>query len=338
MRPVVYGYALCGLSILVGSAYLGTSFAERRSRTPPAASAALLGDRQHCGGYTGLPPDWGVDPHAGMQRVDGARFQLGSLRGYAQERPLVDTRVDAFWIDRTEVSNAQFASFVAATGYVTDAERGGGAAVFRVDAETGRWWQLSKDANWRHPEGNGSDIAERGHEPVVDVTYADALAYAHWLHRELPTEAQWEFAAKAGRTDEQADRSLRDAKGHPLANFWQGLFPVDNSAEDGFAGRAPVGCYASNPFGLYDMVGNVWEWTTTVYESGHAVDVHHDDLLLAVPGRDTTGARPIQRVIKGGSYLCSADYCMRARAASRQPEEADLPASHIGFRTVAVDD
>ena len=329
-------YAVLALVVVAAAGYVA---AGHWRETAPAGDAAL-GDLQRCKQYSGLPANWGSDPHAGMQRIRGASFQLGSLRGYAQERPQVETSVDSFWIDRTEVSNAQFASFVVATGYVTEAERNGGSAIFGVDAEVRNWWRLAADASWRHPEGAGSDIAKRAHEPVVNVTYADALAYAHWLNRELPTEAQWEFAAKAGRGDEESDRQLRDAKGHPLANFWQGMFPIQDVAEDGFAGRAPVGCYAANPYGLHDMVGNVWEWTTSVYEAGHsgAIQTHDELAALTLPGRDQRTSRSVLRVIKGGSFLCSADYCARARAASRQPEESDLPASHIGFRTIAKAD
>jgi len=298
-----------------------------------------LGTLANCQAYKGLPIGWGKAKHAGMIKIAGGEFQLGSERGYADERPLQAMKIDSFWIDRTEVSNAQFAAFVAATGYVTEAEKTGGSAVFRAPEPTegkvveGSWWHLVKDANWRHPEGAGSDIIGREHEPVVDVTYADALAYAHWLGRELPTEAQWEFAAKGGRNNEQSDHSLRDAKGHPLANFWQGLFPISNSDEDGFPGRAPVGCFAANPYGLHDMVGNVWEWTTDTYSERRGAPVNLDDQLTAIPARGTAP----RQVIKGGSYLCSADYCVRARASSRQPEEADLPASHLGFRTIAGD-
>jgi formylglycine-generating enzyme required for sulfatase activity len=168
---------------------------------------------------------------------------------------------------------------------------------------------------------------------VVNVSYRDALAYAHWLGRELPSEAQWEFAAKAGRNNETADRALRDAQGHPLANFWQGLFPYQDSAEDGYPGRAPVGCFPANPYGLHDMVGNVWEWTTDIYVS-HSVDGSERGASEAVSvSSASNGAQ--RNVIKGGSYLCSANYCVRARASSRQPEEVDLPASHLGFRTIA---
>ena len=300
-------------------------------------SQAALGTLANCQAYKGLPFGWGKAKRAGMIRIPGGEFQLGSERGYADERPVQTTKMDSFWIDRTEVSNAQFAAFVAATKYVTDAEKSGGSAVFLMpdaadgNIKEGSWWHLIKDADWRHLEGAGSDINGREHEPVVNVSYADALAYAHWLGRELPTEAQWEYAAKGGRNNEQSDHSLRDAKGHPLANFWQGLFPISNSDEDGFPGRAPVGCFGANPYGLHDMVGNVWEWTADVYSERRGEAVNLGDQLTAIPARGTAP----KQVIKGGSYLCSADYCVRARASSRQPQESDLPASHLGFRTIS---
>ncbi|NKF20833.1 formylglycine-generating enzyme family protein [Solimonas marina] len=304
----------------------------RHEALPPASPTAVLGTPQRCAAYDGLPP--GSGRHAGMQYIAGGRFELGSLRGYAEERPLVSTDLAPFWIDRTEVTNAQFARFVAATGYVSDAERHDGAVVFSVpdandtaDLAAGRWWHLRHDANWRKPDGAAAAAAN---EPVVDVTYADALAYARWLGRELPSEAQWEFAAKAGRDNADADRALRDAQGHPLANFWQGLFPFNDRGDDGYTGRAPVGCFAANPDGLYDMVGNVWEWTTDRYRDRHA-PAEEAEAAAVMPAR---GSAP-RRVIKGGSYLCAANYCARARASSRQGQEADLPSEHVGFRTVA---
>ena len=326
---------------LLAAVLLGVALAATHSLKDVAAlkPRIALGTRAACAAYKGLPLGWGKARHAGMVRIASGDFQLGSTRGYPDERPLRETQVRAFWIDRTEVSNAQFASFVAATAYVTDAEKHDGAAVFHAPdpadgaVAEGSWWQLRKDADWRHPEGAGSSIEGRGNEPVVNVSYNDALAYAQWLGRQLPSEAQWEYAAKGGRDNEKSDHALRDAQGHPLANFWQGLFPISNSDEDGFDLRAPVGCFPANPFGLHDMVGNVWEWTTDIYREGHGEAQSLDEQRTAIPAR---GSSP-RRVIKGGSFLCSADYCVRARASSRQPEEEDLPASHIGFRTIAVD-
>jgi formylglycine-generating enzyme required for sulfatase activity len=269
-----------------------------------------------------------------MIHIAPGDFDFGSDRGYAEEGPPKRTHADGFWIDRTEVTNAQFATFVRATGYVTQAEREGGAAVFVPPApdesmEPGSWWQFAQGAFWRFPEGRNNPAA-RDNEPVVDVTYADAAAYARWLHRGLPGEAQWEFAAKAGRANADADRAVRDEQGKPQANFWQGVFPLSNSVEDGFALRAPVGCYAANPNGLHDMVGNVWEWTHDPWrepgDPGSAGD--------PMPTRRASSAR---YVIKGGSYLCSLNYCARARASSRQGAESDLPQSHVGFRTVMAE-
>lgn len=296
-----------------------------RAGAAPAMTADAteppLGSPDACANYAGLPPGWPQAPHAGMRWIDAGEVQFGSARGYADERPVVDERVAGFWIDRTEVTNAQFEHFVNATGYVTTAERDG-AAIFTVPAAPvaeGHWWRLEADASWRQPEGPGSDLAGRANHPVVNLSHADASAYAAWLGRELPSELEWEFAAKAGRSNEAADAALRDAQRRPLANFWQGLFPYDDRAEDGHAGRAPVGCFPANPNGLHDMIGNVWEWTRDAW---------------AVRGEAPPADGIARFVIKGGSYLCSADYCMRARASSRQGQEADLPTGHVGFRTM----
>lgn len=306
-----------------------------------------LGTTKLCQSYQGLPDGWGRDPHAGMLKIAAGSFQLGSQRGYAEERPLRQIKVNSFWIDRTEVSNAQFASFVKATGYITDAERPGdkgGAVLFYIDyidpnqpVTPGSWWHLVRGADWRHPKGPGSGIEGRGHDPVVNVSHADALAYAHWLGHQLPSEAQWEYAAKAGRNDAESDRTLRDAAGTPQANFWQGAFPLSDQAEDGYAGRAPVGCYPANPYGLQDMVGNVWEWTSDPWQDSHRPETLADQ-QARLPGRGQAPRYVTRYVIKGGSFLCAADYCARARASSRQPAERDLPSEHLGFRTVTPAD
>lgn len=326
MKPIVV-VAVVALSALCANANLRVT------------TSSSLGDRARCEVYSGLPEGWGKDAHAGMARMAGGDFEFGSERGYANERPMLMQHIQPFWMDRTEVTNAQFARFVSATAYVTETERGKGAAVFRApDLATtniapGSWWHLEKDADWRHPEGPASSITGREHEPVVNVSHADAAAYARWLGHALPDEAQWEFAAKSGRTNAAADRGLRDFRGRPLQNFWQGLFPLHNSAEDGYPGRAPVGCFPANAFGLQDMVGNVWEWTTDFYLEGHAGGLNVD----TVPASLQQG-RAASRVIKGGSFLCSDNYCVRARASSRQGQEADLPASHLGFRTISAFD
>jgi formylglycine-generating enzyme required for sulfatase activity len=306
-------------------------------RAAPDALAAppviALGKQADCATYSGLPPGWGSHPHAGMQYLPGGRFLLGSNDGYAEERPLRELTMAPFWIDRTEVTNAQFDAFIRATGYVTEAEREGRAAVFRApraehgqETAYGSWWHAVAGADWRHPEGPGSTLAGRANQPVVQVTRADALAYARWLGRTLPTEAQWEYAAKANGKGERIERGPRDQHGRPSANFWQGLFPYMDTREDGYADRAPVGCYPANGFGLHDMIGNVWEWTSEPWHGSHQP---HGS---GAPG----GTAGEEGLIKGGSFLCATDFCVRYRAAARHPHDIGLGAVHVGFRTVST--
>lgn len=325
-RTAWLGSGLLALPGLLFAAWL----AQRAPDAGPERTA--LGNFERCAYYGGLPPGWLGDRKAGMVRVAAAEAELGSDRGYADERPVLRERVGSFWIDATEVSNAQFAAFVAATGYVTDAERQGGGAVFAspatdAAASPSSWWKYQAGADWRHPEGPASGIEGRANHPVVQVTRADAMAYARWLGRDLPAEAEWEAAAKAGLGNPEADLAVGNAEA-PRANFWQGNFPYTDDARDHYAGRAPVGCYAANAYGLHDAIGNVWEWTRDEY-TGPRQPHGHGDAALARPASDAAVA-----VIKGGSYLCAANFCVRYRASARHPQEADLPTSHVGFRTV----
>lgn len=257
-----------------------------------------------------------------MVWIAGGRFTMGENANYPEEGPPRAVEVDGFWMSQTEVSNAQFAEFVAATGYRSEAERDPpplpgappemllpGSAVFRVPTPDNRnWWNWVPGASWRNPSGPGSAIDGRDNDPVVQVTYNDALAYAQWAGLSLPSEEQWEFAARAGA---EALPEPKDAAGKPTANYYQGVFPARDLGEDGFTARAPVGCFAANAFGLHDMIGNVWEWTTNNARAGQPVNV-----------------------IKGGSFLCAANYCARYRPAARQFQERDLGTDHIGFRLV----
>ena len=252
-----------------------------------------------------------------MVWVEGGTMTLGSKPKYPEEGPPREVTVEGFWISATEVTNAQFAEFVEATGYLTEAERDPppiegaplemlqpGSAVFRVPTpENPNWWAWVPGAEWRAPSGPGSSIRDREDDPVVQVTYQDALAYAEWAGMSLPDEDQWEFAARAGEDAPPVPKS---------ANTYQGVFPARDLGEDGFTSRAPVGCFEANAFGLYDMIGNVWEWTTTA-RSGAATNI-----------------------IKGGSFLCAANYCARYRPSARQFQERDLGTDHIGFRVVDV--
>jgi len=271
-----------------------------------------------------------------MTWLEGGRFTLGSDRGYAEELPLREVKVDAFWIDRTEVTNAQFAAFVAATGYVTEAERRRQGVVFRApsagDAVAyGSWWTVVDGADWRHPDGPQSNLQGRANQPVVQLTRADAQSYATWLGRSLPTEAQWEYAAKANGGGERIERGPRSAEGRPVANFWQGSFPYMDVGEDGHVGRSPVGCYPANGLSLYDLIGNVWEWTADPWSGQHQ---SHGTGSATLPGRQ--GQDSPVGLIKGGSFLCATDFCVRYRASARHPQELTVPTSHVGFRTVAV--
>lgn len=246
--------------------------------------------------------------------VPEGRFVKGAAPRYPEERPELSLHVGAFRIQAHEVTNDQFAAFVKATGHVTDAERtagdaDGGSAVFTTpEGGSARPWRLVRGATWRTPEGPGSDIAGRGRDPVVHVSPADAAAYAAWAGGRLPSEVEWEYAASLGLPkggDQEAGAYRPDRA--PVANTWQGLFPEEQKAADGFTGRAPVGCFPPSRIGLYDMIGNVWEITDTPYGEG-------------------------TRTIKGGSYLCSENFCRRYRPAARQPEEEHFSASHVGFR------
>ncbi|MES1976437.1 MAG: formylglycine-generating enzyme family protein [Pseudomonadota bacterium] len=283
--------------------------------------------------------------HPGMVWVPGGSYDMGDTV-YPEESPIQKVKVAGFWMDRTEVTNAEFAAFVKATGYLTDAERGPdpklqtalppemrlpGAVVFVVPANVNnqssamQWWRYMPGANWRHPAGPATTIEGRESFPVVAVSYADAKAYAKWKGRSLPSEAQWEWAARAGQPQASKDHAQPKE-----ANSWQGIFPMVNSAEDGFTGLAPVGCYAANAYGLFDMIGNVWEFTTDAWRPFHGDPEGKPDQAPRL------AADAPQRVIKGGSYLCSPDYCMRYRAGARQPQDDDLGASHLGFRTVLL--
>ena len=311
-----------------------------------AAAAAPMDKR--CADYSGVPDETRVT--AGMAFVPGGAFAMGAERQYPEESATRIVRVDGFYIDRHEVTNAQFKRFVDATGYVTVAERGPdaskhlaadvsgpGSVVFVPPLKGGdvtRWWQYVKGASWQHPQGPGSSIAGLNNRPVVHIAHDDALAYAKWMGRELPTEAQWEYAARGGREDGTLENAAFDAAGKPAANTWQGIFPVYDTVDDGYAAIAPVACFKPNGFGLYDMIGNVWEWTGDWYLAGHA---RHPETNPMGPNllqmRLATGATPT-KVIKGGSFLCSGNFCSRYRASARQPQEVDLGTSHIGFRTV----
>ena len=340
--------AACGILAMAFAWYIGPS---NSSRKPPAE---LVPAKLQCS----LPEEQGHPPHPGMVWIPSGQFDMGDSV-YSEEAPVRNVKVQGFWMDRTEVTNQAFAEFVKATGYVTVAERPvdpklaaslpvemrqPGAVVFKIPAQLTngddprQWWQYIPGANWQHPAGPQSNIEKYAHFPVIHITYEDALAYAKWKGHTLPTEAQWEWAARAGAKELPTQH---DQPAH--ANTWQGIFPMANSGEDGFAGIAPVGCYGANAWGLFDMIGNVWELTADVFVADRqqartpAQDPNKAQGLDPDAAQKPPQFRPAQtqsRVIKGGSFLCAPNYCMRYRAGSRQPQEEDLAVSHLGFRTI----
>lgn len=260
-------------------------------------------------------------------RIDGdiavpaGHTTIGDDDGYAEEHGQKQVDVPGFRIDRHEVTNRQFARFVAVTGYVTDAERRGDSIVFTkpnqpVDlGNPAAWWRIVKGADWRHPHGPDSSIVGRQDFPVVQVSLADAQAYARWAGRALPTEVQFEHAARAGNSANEYAQPALDK-----ANTWQGSFPDGDTGADGYASLAPAGCYEANGFGLRDMIGNAWEWTSSSFTTDHKLSSSVE-----------TGAG----VIKGGSYLCTPYYCARYRPSARQSQDLHGATSHISFRTIA---
>lgn len=275
-------------------------------------------------------------PYPGMVWVPGSTFTMGAEIAYAEEGPRHVVDVAGFWMDQTEVTNAQFAEFVAATGYLTLAERGitdpfdpaaaprRGSAVFRPEAvPNSNWWQFVDGSDWRHPQGPHSSIAGLEQHPVVHVAYEDAEAYARWKNRSLPSEAQFEYAAQSS--------SRKNAEAVHVSNTWQGFFPFQHDSLDGYTGTSPVGCYTANALGLHDLIGNVWEWTSSAYYPSHAFAGQ----ASAPDGYDPNQPEETAvAVIKGGSYLCAPNYCMRYRPEARQGQSKGLGTSHIGFRTV----
>ena len=257
-----------------------------------------------------------------MVLIKGGTFRMGTDDGMAHEGPAHQVTVKSFWMDATEVTVAEFTRFVAATGYETEAERFGWSVVF--DLERGDWTRVN-GANWRRPEGLGSKALPD--EPVTQVSWNDAAAYATWAGKRLPTEAEWEYAARGGligKTYVWGDE-LRPG-GRAVANWWQGHFPDNNTVEDGFAGRAPVASFAPNGYGLYDMAGNVWEW---------CADWYADDAYLQTTYHNPAGpAQGLERAMRGGSWMCSENYCSNYRAASRSHATPDTGLNNLGFRCV----
>jgi formylglycine-generating enzyme len=310
------------------------------------------------------PTSPGPPPHKDMAWIPGGTFLMGSEDFYPEERPVRDVSVDGFWMDEHLVTVAEFRRFVKATGHVTVAERAPdsadypdadpdllvpGSLVFHrtrgpVDLrDFTNWWTWMPGASWKHPEGPHSTLHGRERHPVVHVAYADAQAYGMWAGKELPSEAEWEFAARGGLQgaifawgDEFAP------KGRMMANTWQGQFPWENTL-DRFEGTSPIESYPPNGYGLYDMTGNVWEWTSDYFSASqrsaapNPCCVPHNPRVTSPDDdvdADQPGAHIPRRVIKGGSHLCAPNYCLRYRPAARQAETVETSTGHIGFRCI----
>lgn len=369
-RSVVFG---CLIALM---ATCGGCRPAAPTESPASASLPLSGEPA-ANTESGTRPD-NADPSGdapdGMVWIPGGEFTMGSNHplGRPDEMPLHQVRLDGFWIDATEVTNRQFAEFAEATGYVTTAETApkleeimaqlppgtpppepemlvAGSMVFTAPEgavplnDIRAWWSWTPGADWRHPEGPDSSIAGREDHPVVQVSWFDAVAYCKWAGKRLPTEAEWEYAARGGLDGAPftwGDAPLSETS--PQTNIWQGEFPHRNTEADGYFRTAPVRTYAPNGYGLYDMAGNVWEWCSDWYRP----DTYEIDAQRGVVTNPTGPEQPydprrprmIQRVERGGSFLCNDVYCASYRPAARMPGAPDTGMSHVGFRCVATPD
>lgn len=325
-------------------------------------TAGCSPDRQQAANTADLP--------SGMAFIPAGSFTMGgrSDQAYEDEFPRHDVKVSAFYMDETEVTNAQFSAFTESTGYITIAERDvdweemksqvpegtprppdsvlmAGSLVFQKTSQPvnlrdyAQWWKWTTGANWRQPEGPGSSIEGRMDYPVVHIAFEDAQAYAKWAGKRLPTEAEWEWAALGGNSDNKypwGNESVENA--YDKANFWQGLFPYENQLADGFEGSSPVKSFQANGYGLYDMAGNVWEWCQDKYDTRSYLKDKNKGLVNNPTGSDRyyDPREPLspKHVIRGGSFLCNDSYCSGYRTARRMSSSRDSGFNHTGFRCV----
>ncbi len=321
-------------------------------------------------------PPANITPPEGMVWIPGGEFKQGAVESdemaLGHEKPAHPVAVDGFFMDETEVTNTQFAKFVEETGYVTIAEREidweemkkqlppntpkphdsilqPGSLIFKKTETSvpnlydySQWWEWKIGASWKHPYGPGSTIEDKPDFPVVHIALEDALAFSEWVGRRLPTEAEWEYAARGEQSDAHFSWGKDKSELAGMANTWEGEFPTENSEEDGYENKSPVKSYPPNPYGLYDMAGNVWEWTQDWYNVNYYQEALKKGLVKNPKGAETAynpnNPQMPEKVIKGGSFLCHASYCASFRISARMANSTDSAQEHLGFRTVATID
>ena len=327
---------------------------------------------QSCKNQTQIKKEEQISQIPGMVWIPGGIYDMGASdsdrMALSHEKPKHTVKVDGFYMDETEVTNAQFSRFIEATNYITTAERPvdwelikqqlppgtpkphdslllPGSLLFKKTKESvpnlydfSQWWRWTNGANWKQPEGKGSSIDGKDNHPVVHVSYEDAMAYCHWAGRRLPTEAEWEFAARGGKRDKIYFWGDLTDKLSSYVNSWEGEFPVDNTQADGFEKSAPVKTYPPNGYGLYEISGNVWEWTSDWYSSQY-YQYCKENSITNNPKGPKEAFNPNnpyidERVIRGGSFLCNASYCASYRVSSRMATDPNTSLEHLGFRTV----
>jgi formylglycine-generating enzyme required for sulfatase activity len=327
---------------------------------------------QSCKNQTQIKKEEQISQIPGMVWIPGGIYDMGASdsdrMALSHEKPKHTVKVDGFYMDETEVTNAQFSRFIEATNYITTAERPvdwdlikqqlppgtpkphdslllPGSLLFKKTKESvpnlydfSQWWRWTNGANWKQPEGKGSSIDGKDNHPVVHVSYEDAMAYCHWAGRRLPTEAEWEFAARGGKRDKIYFWGDLTDKLSSYVNSWEGEFPVDNTQADGFEKSAPVKTYPPNGYGLYEISGNVWEWTSDWYSSQY-YQYCKENSITNNPKGPNEAFNPNnpyidERIIRGGSFLCNASYCASYRVSSRMATDPNTSLEHLGFRTV----
>jgi sulfatase modifying factor 1 len=362
-RVLLLALSICGIAL---NRSAGTQSAAAQSGSPMQCDSGISRHSLHAAALVALTDPVATaksassqDATAGMVWVSGGRFWMGTNH-MEDAQPVHQVEVKGFWIDQTDVTNEEFARFVKATGYVTIAERpldpkefptlapedlAPGAVVFTPPAgpisleNPLAWWRFVKGANWRHPNGPNSDLQGKEKYPVVQIAWSDAVAYAEWAGKRLPTEAEWEFAARGGRDRQDYPWGNElNPKGKWMANTFQGHFPDKNTSEDGHAGVAPVASFPPNDFGLYDMSGNVWQWVSDWYRPDYYGQLGRAGIAVNPLGPsdsfDPQEPGVSKRVQKGGSYLCTDQYCERYMPGARGKGDADTGTNHLGFRCV----